>query len=497
VGPARDSEFETGGALPTERRPLCEHRDSSGGDSAAAGSSPAANGEQEDESQPLPYRVLFRRTWRLMVAFVALSMFMDIEDRIITPFFYSRVHCCESGQPPLPDVAQFSGRTFNLSVSAVTCRCDIEATYGPSVAVGPDGIISACDVPQIDRSSSLWSHSAHCPNWPYVREQAQLLMTSWSSLIALVSLLFIPSMGQLADLYGRLKVFICSVACLCAALSIFTLDASTQLGSPYYIMATGLLFGAARAHFPAAWAMTFDMVPAASRLKFLPLMSAVTNIAPLLTEALAYPFLTMHLTNYTSMWATLTGISTLMMLFVCCALRETLPREHTKPWAGCRVLLHDLVPAPGVKLWCNRRLCCCCCGGGGGGGGHRPRTRRRRGVGVAEAAPETDSQSHGAPSLGAWTPDAVCEGTLKTTVQLGAAAAVTAGAHTDQQIRILRVILVASLLMAFAKGVEALWNNVLLGALHWHQEELVFLSASSLLCDPSPPPCDVGTTHHH
>jgi MFS family permease len=66
---------------------------------------------------------------------------------------------------------------------------------------------------------------------------------------------------------------------------------------------TGVIFGCSRAHGPAAWAMLMDIVPSHSRVKWFPVMSAIAVTAPLLGEAISYPFLAMHLTNYTALWA--------------------------------------------------------------------------------------------------------------------------------------------------------------------------------------------------
>ena len=183
VGPARDSEFDTAsGFLPTESGELLAHGGRGAAEPAREGATsvespvclpPVDFTETSQANAPLPYRVLLRRTWRLLTAFVMLAMHSDIEDRITTPFFYTRVHCCEPGQTPLPNIANFGGRRFNLSISADTCACNLTETYG-AAAVGPHGYIDACNVPQIERDSPLWSHSAHCPNWPYVREEAQV-----------------------------------------------------------------------------------------------------------------------------------------------------------------------------------------------------------------------------------------------------------------------------------------------------------------------------------
>ena len=138
-------------------------------------------------------------------------MHSDIDQRILTPYFYTRISCCTPGTVQLPEVMEFSGRELNLSVTAATCHCDIIATYGAD-AVGKDGTISACGVPQISHDSPLWSHSAHCSNWPYVREQTQVLVTAWGSVAALLAVVVLPAAGNLADLYGRLQIFIWSSA---------------------------------------------------------------------------------------------------------------------------------------------------------------------------------------------------------------------------------------------------------------------------------------------
>ena len=184
-----------------ELRPLAPSLSDAGGVTAPPH---AAGGE-------LSYAELLRRCWKLMAASMLLHMHGDIDQRILTPYFYTRIHCCEPGEPPLPDVMEFSGRPLNLSVSAASCHCDVVATYG-AAAVGEDGLIAACAVPQISRDSRLWSHSDHCSNWPFVREETQVLITAWSSVAALVSVVVLPASGNIADLYGRLQIFIWSSA---------------------------------------------------------------------------------------------------------------------------------------------------------------------------------------------------------------------------------------------------------------------------------------------
>ena len=176
-----------------------------------AGAAAQAPSEAQAAESELSYSELLRRCWKLMAASMLLHMHGDIDQRILTPYFYTRIACCEPGAARLPEVMQFSGRALNLSVTAATCHCDVVATYGAE-AVGDDGTIAACDVPQISRDSPLWSHSARCSNWPYVREETQVLITAWGSVAALVSFVVLPAAGNLADLYGRLQIFIWSSA---------------------------------------------------------------------------------------------------------------------------------------------------------------------------------------------------------------------------------------------------------------------------------------------
>lgn len=168
-------------------------------------------GNDESEAVELSYSDLLQRCWKLMAASMLLHMHSDIDQRILTPYFYTRVACCEPHGPQLPEVMDFSGRALNLSVTAATCHCDMATTYGAD-AVNENGTISACNVPQISRDSPLWSHSARCSNWPYVREQTQVLVTAWGSVAALASIVVLPAAGNLADLYGRLQIFIWSSA---------------------------------------------------------------------------------------------------------------------------------------------------------------------------------------------------------------------------------------------------------------------------------------------
>ena len=426
---ARDSDSVDldGGGLELERRPLAPGASSSTSPDSIEVGGGAREGAPDDAA--LPYGVLWRRCWKLMLATILLNMHGDIDARILTPYFYTRVSCCQPGResPTLPDVMTFSGREFNLSITAESCKCSLAETYLPylaaenrSAALRPGGWISACDVPQISRDSPLWSHSAECVNWPFVREQTQVLMAAWGSLTALVSVLVIPSLGNVADLYGRLQIFLWSSVVVGIGFAIFTIDAAFHL-SDGWIVISGLVFGASRAHGPAAWAMLMDLIPPGSRLKWFPVMSAMTSaVAPLLGEAIAFPFLAMHLTDYTIMWAALCGFGVAVLGFIYCFLEETLPPERAKPWGGWGELGRDLSPfSPGyrhgLRLWCS-------------------------------------------------TPEPAA-GETEASVRLRG--------------RVLRIILVSSLLAAFAAGVFSLAANVLLGALHFKQEELVFLGIFS------------------
>lgn len=405
---------------------------------AAPASSSAAAAEDDDED--LPYSELFARCWRLMAASALLHMHGDIDQRILTPYFYTRIHCCEPGIEPLPNVMEFGGRDLNLTITAASCRCDVALEYGASAADLPGGAMSACAVPMISRDSPLWSHSAHCSNWPYVREQTQVLITVWGSVAALVSVAILPASGNLADLYGRLNIFVLSSAIVGVGFAVFTLDAAYHLPDSVVIL-TGVIFGCSRAHGPAAWAMLMDLIPPGSRVKWFPVMSAIAVGAPLLGEAISYPFIAMHLVDYTALWASLCVFGVAVMLFIIFVLEETLPALQQKQWAGWAELLKDASPLGGgsrdaLKLWCCQQ---------------DPEP-------IARSEESSDDDDGGSTPAGG--------GAALEQVKL-------------RRARVLRVILATSLLGAFGTGVFSLANNVLLGALHYKQEELVFLGVFS------------------
>lgn len=159
----------------------------------------------------------------------------------------------------------------------------------------------------------------------------------------------------------------------------------------------------------------------------------------------------------------------LVMLFIIFVLEETLPRSHAKKWSGWGEFMKDVSPLgyrPALRLWC--------C----------PFTQHVRGKMHTETVEMTDQSAQEQGNKGEAGNDLDQAEAVDTDV------AYASEREPEEEIvrraRVLRVILVVSLLSAFGSGVFALSNNVLLGALHYKQEELVFLGVfSKIVAVPS------------
>jgi hypothetical protein len=274
------------------------------------------------------------------------------------------------------------------------------------------------------------------------------------------------------------------------------LDAAFHLPDGAVIL-TGVIFGCSRAHGPAAWAMLMDLVPRNSRVKWFPVMSAIAVTAPLLGEAISYPFLAMHLTDYTALWAVrararsyvhaarrvrriartyllsavpacpfvvaccLQGLCVFglfVMLFTIFVLEETLPPSRAKQWGGWGELLKDASPwgyRHAIRLWC--------C----------PVPQKQQPEPEPEPEPEpatlSSDDSTEVASVALQTV-AAAAGASSSSSEGWSAPKARRGDAEAQRGKVLRVILVTSLLGAFGEGVFSLANNVLLGALHYKQE---------------------------
>ena len=65
-----------------------------------------------------------------------------------------------------------------------------------------------CELPDLDRSNALWSHSLHCVNWDYVRFFVQRFIGIRSPIVTTVSCAVLPIGAGLADMYGRRPIII-------------------------------------------------------------------------------------------------------------------------------------------------------------------------------------------------------------------------------------------------------------------------------------------------
>jgi hypothetical protein len=414
--------------------------------------------------QVLSYRQLWGATWKLLVVSMLLDMHSEIDDKIMTPYYYTRVHCCGPDSYSIPNEMEFLGeadaeddpigaslnRPLKMSIDNSTCcdicaatralcstgqatsqsfawdgqtfsatcpdarpqLCSIEDVYGGAAV--SDQRIDACDVPELPRDHVLWAHSRHCSNWAYVREEAQKWTVSFQALSMVVGMIFLPSLGNVADLYGRKQVFFWSSAVMTIAFLTFTCDAAFEL-SDFCLYFTAIIFAMSVVHGPAAWAMQMDLVPPASREKWFPIVSGISAAAPLVADVIAYPVLRMHVADYTFVWFALTMVSVVTVLFIYCMIEESM--ASPKLWTGWREFSLDVLPCrggvngrylDGCGLWCYR----------------------------------------------------------------------SKGTRSDnQRVRILRSIVVMAGFGVFFEGVLTLKNSILLGPMHFKQEEgLIYIS---------------------
>jgi hypothetical protein len=147
----------------------------------------------------------------------------------------------------------------------------------------------------------------------------------------------------------------------------------------------------------------------------------------------------------------------LVVLFNTFVLEETLPQAQAKQWSGWAELLKDSSPLGyhrALRLWCYP---------------HASQQTHNQALAVAAGKCEAQ-QLEQEEDAG----DGPCTPRVEPEEEL------------PRRARVLRVILVSSLLGAFGSGVFTLSNNVLLGALHYKQEQLVFLGVfSKLIAVPS------------
>lgn len=169
-----------------------------------------------------------------------------------------------------------------------------------------------------------------------------------------------------------------------------------------------------------------------------------------------------------------------VMLFIIFVLEETLPHSQAKEWAGWREFLNDSNPLRYHRLL---RLWCC--------------PARQHAEDQASAAAVTlasNESTQGSESAlldeqrteSRHTSEEETEHDQASSDGFACAFPPEPAEMILRRTQVLRVILVSSLLGAFGSGVFALSNNVLLGALHYKQEELVFLGVfSKVLAVPS------------
>ena len=311
----------------------------------------------------------------------------------------------------------------------------MEATYGPALdhlgqALPANNSLAACDVPYISSDSALWSHSAGCPNFPYVQMQAQTLSTAWGTLQGVAVLFFLPVFGKIADVYGRRQVFYWTTVMTILSFFIFTVDAALGLGD-WSIYMTAPLLATFATHGAVGWAMAVDLVPdPAEQAMFSPLMTPILNgaVASVIGDVLAYFLLAMHIVDYTWVWLVLTVLAVCACIFIWSIVPETM--ANPKAFPGFRELFGDVLPCV-----------------------PQPAVAKNKGVVAAE-------QGYGF-ALFCRGPD-------------GLDAEATVGAAARR--RVMHVVLALTCIGAVAGGVNRLNNNYMMGPMHFKQEEVIYVS---------------------
>lgn len=395
------------------------------------------------------YAELLLRCWKLIAVTLVLGLHGDIDRQVFTPYFYSRVACCGGldGGPPLTDVISYAGHDLTLAITAETCDCELAATYGKGVA--HNGSIAACDLPFISSDSRLWSHSARCPNFPYVQAVTQTLKTTWQTLQGLSALFFLPVFGRIADIYGRRQVFYWTTVMTIIAFAVFIADAYLLLGD-WAVYLTAPMTAVFATHGLVSWAMAIDLVPdPIDQAKFFPILSPILNgsLASVLGDALGYFVLAAHIEDYTMLWLFLFIVAVIACVFIRSFVPETM--ANPRPFPGCsRELAEMLLPCVPKSSTVSESLM---------------------------SDDSTDLGAENAPKGGddygfrIWFSGPDPRGEARPTP--GHAA----------RLRYMRTSIALSIVTAITGGASALDQNYLMGPLHFKQEELSILSLVSKL----------------
>lgn len=154
-----------------------------------------------------PKRALARATWRICAASFLLHVHSEVDALLFMPFLYSRVQCCP---PALPE--------------------GYSVTYPRTLAYGVNTTrLDACELPRLDATAEMWSHSQHCPSLPYVRDSAQALLAVYSPVRTSFALLLFPAAGSAADVLGRKPVLLVAGCGPIVAAALFWLDSFLQV----------------------------------------------------------------------------------------------------------------------------------------------------------------------------------------------------------------------------------------------------------------------------
>jgi MFS family permease len=354
--------------------------------------------------------------------------------------FYTRVKCCGlDGGPMLDNVVGYGTHTIDLRVTAKSCECNLNETFGEA-NFPEDGSFAPCAVPFISKDSAMWSHSKYCSNYAYVQMETQTAMAVWGGLLGLSAIIWLPAMGKVADIYGRRQIFYWTTLLTCCTFVILAVDAAFRFDNNYFVWTTAPLLSSSAIHAAIGWTMIIDLVPdPIDQAVIFPLVTPILqqdskkNVASICGDLVSYFILALHIDDYTTTWVVLTLVAAFVMVFIWFLVPETM--ANPKPWPGVREFLRDILPLEP------------CCRGGGGGEG---------------SAPVPDSTGYGAA---VW-----CRGPDEPGSNAEGAA---------ERKKVMNAYLAIQFLIHLSNGVQALDGNMMLGPMHFKQEERIYVSLVS------------------
>ena len=272
---------------------------------------------------------VIRVTWQLQVIGFFTALHASIDGDVSVPYYWSRVSCCGVLNSP----AELSD-TFDVTCDSPPDDC-ATLEYNASLDQ-PGDRLGACELPDLDRSNALWSHSLHCVNWDYVRFFVQRFIGIRSPIVTTVSCAVLPIGAGLADMYGRRPIIIFGAVVTILQLWLYYLASlPTVIGIDRWgiLVYSGSVVNALGASTGSASnAMLADLVAPAERAKGFPLLAMVSGFGPILGYAIAFTLLSQYIADYQWVWLVATTSGVLLLLFNICLLPESLPKSLRKPF---------------------------------------------------------------------------------------------------------------------------------------------------------------------